>query len=916
MYIKLDKKLIVDIEEIKLLNDSKVKNSYEDLQSTIQKIPTVFKFFERIDIESLVVDGNHFKILVDKDHLYLDNKFVNVSSTYSIDGNNIDLNLYSLLLKDVNLLLRGSVNLDYRESKASFYGNYLLQNRVEGELNTHFSKQNIEFFVTTQKVKNIKFLRKLFRLDKIAEAWMYDNVTGDMQLNYLYGKLNPETFEPILDSIKGEALIKNAQITFNKKVAPVKTSKLTIFYENDTLKFDLYKPKYKHLSIDGSKVEIPHLTSEAKGRVDVLIQTKEILGDEILGILKAYDINLPIKQISGKTDAHVLLKIPYVKPMQTFGNFLLSDSKLLINNSFEFYSKHANVELKNMDVIVKSSHFEIKDLLDSTIDLTIDINKLNAKGMATINKFLIENNKKDVINLNKVKTALALDFTGETFINLQDLKTKIVLNEEFTEVNIDKIQLIEPYSTILKENNIKNGNLKLHIYDENNIKFDGTIIGLDVPIKKDDRKVDTLDIQGELLNKNVLIESEQKDIRIDIKPKEPVKITLDGYDIFPLIETNNTISEQLNVHLLNSAIYLKDETYHAKDVNVVLKKEEVQFSGLVDKIDLPLLTNGKRIRQMQLSGTVKENFIEVISDDKNFYLEILNETDYTLRLNKIDLQYNTNDTAQTNEDIKIIGTNSNIIINDKFKVLSTKYDFILNKSMTKFDLYHNKTNMNYYKDEEGLITINARNVSDVFINSFFQKDFVQGGNLEIEATGKDHIITGRVNFKENKLKNLRTLNNIIILVNTSPGLVNPFLAIPSIFGMVTSDGFNVNGYKVNKGYVDFTYNFDNKFLNMYSINTEGNSVDFDGFATFDFDKDIVHSDMKLIFMKGYSSAIDVIPGLDYILLGDDKQISTLVNIRGSIENPDIKTNVLKDSAMAPLDVIKRIFTLPLKPFLD
>lgn len=916
MYIKLDKKLIVDIEEIKLLGDSKVQNSYEDLQSTIQKIPTVFKFFERIDIESLIVDGNHFKILVDKEHLYLDNKFVNISSTYNINDNQIDLNLYSLLLKDVNLLLRGGVSLDYKESKASFYGKYLLQNKISGELNTHFSKQNIEFFVTTQKIKNIKFLRKLFRLDKIAEEWMYDNVTGDMQLNYLYGKLNPETFEPILESIKGEALIKNAQITFNKKVAPVKTSKLTINYENDTLKFDLYKPKYKNLSVDGSKVEIPNLTSEAKGRVDVLIQTKEILGDEILEILEAYDIILPIKQISGKTNAHVLLKIPYVKPMQTFGNFLLSDSKLLINNSFEFYSKHANVELKNSDVIIKSSHFEIENLLDSTVDLTIDVNKLNAKGMATINKFLIENNKKDVINLSKVKTALALDFTDKTLINLKDLKTKIVLNKDFTKVNIDKIQLIEPYSTILKENNIQKGELSLYIYDENNIKFNGTIVDLDLPVKKDDKKIDTLVIDGELKNKNVRIESKQKDIRIDIKEKEPVKITLRNFDIFPLEETNNKISERIDIHLLNSAVHLDDETYYAQDVNVILEKEEVQFSGIVDKIDLPFLKNGKKIREMNLSGRVKENFIEVISEDKNFHLEVLNETDYTLRLNKIDLQYNTNDTVQTNEDIKVIGTNSNIIINDKFKVLSTKYDFTLNNTMTKFDLYHNKTNMNYYKDEEGLITINAKNVSDVFINSFFQKDFVKGGNLEIEATGKDHIITGRVKFKENRLKNLRTLNNIIILVNTSPGLVNPFLAIPSIFGMVTSDGFNVNGYKVNKGYVDFTHNFENKFLNMYSINTEGNSVDFDGFATFDFNKDIVHSDMKLIFMKGYSSAIDVIPGLDYILLGDDKQISTLVNIRGSIENPDIKTNVLKDSATAPFDVIKRIFTLPLKPFLD
>ena len=256
------------------------------------------------------------------------------------------------------------------------------------------------------------------------------------------------------------------------------------------------------------------------------------------------------------------------------------------------------------------------------------------------------------------------------------------------------------------------------------------------------------------------------------------------------------------------------------------------------------------------------------------------------------------------------------MINKKFKVLSTKYDFTIHDDISKFELYHNKTKMDYLKNSEGLIVIGATNVSDVFINSFFQKDFVKGGNLNIEATGKDDVVTGRINFKNNKLKNLKTLNNIIMLVNTTPALVNPLLAIPSIFGMVTSTGFNLNGYRINKGYVDFTYDFNNKFLNMYKINTIGNSVDFDGFATFDFKKDIVHSDLKLIFMKGYSDVIDIIPGIDYILLGDDKQISTEVNIRGSIDNPDIKTNVLKDTARAPFDVIKRILTLPFKPFMD
>ena len=97
--------------------------------------------------------------------------------------------------------------------------------------------------------------------------------------------------------------------------------------------------------------------------------------------------------------------------------------------------------------------------------------------------------------------------------------------------------------------------------------------------------------------------------------------------------------------------------------------------------------------------------------------------------------------------------------------------------------------------------------------------------------------------------------------------------------MVTEKGFNLSGYKVNEGSVDFTYNIPNRFLNLTKINTIGNSVDFEGYATLDFQNSIVDSKMELIFMKDYSKVINVIPGLDYILLGEDKKVSTSVKLR-------------------------------------
>ena len=347
MYIKLDKKLIVEIEEINVSKKSQVKNSIEDLQSTINKVPTVLQYFSKIDIELLHIDGNDFKILFDNDHIYINNKFVNFASKYQVKDNVMMLDLYSLHLKDIDLLLLGKVKLDYNHDITNFFGHYVYKDNIEGEINSQVSNNHIDFFVTTKPTKSLKFLKDFMTLDSIAEAWMYDNVKGEITLDYLYGKVNIDTMTPILDSIKGYATIKDALVKFNPKLPAIKTSKLSLEYANDNLFIKLIDPQYEGIKIDGSYVNISNMTSLEKGRVDVNIEANHILDDRILNILKAYDLKLPLKQLDGQTKAKVLLKIPYEGAMQTFGDFKVSKSNLLID-SFPFYSKRATVELKKL----------------------------------------------------------------------------------------------------------------------------------------------------------------------------------------------------------------------------------------------------------------------------------------------------------------------------------------------------------------------------------------------------------------------------------------------------------------------------------------------------------------------------------------------------------------------------------------
>jgi hypothetical protein len=77
----MDKKLILNIENIEYKSKkSETKSSFDDLKQNISLLPKVLKLFQNINIERLKIDDNEFKIILDNDNLYLDNKFINISS--------------------------------------------------------------------------------------------------------------------------------------------------------------------------------------------------------------------------------------------------------------------------------------------------------------------------------------------------------------------------------------------------------------------------------------------------------------------------------------------------------------------------------------------------------------------------------------------------------------------------------------------------------------------------------------------------------------------------------------------------------------------------------------------------------------------------------------------------------------------
>jgi hypothetical protein len=150
---------------------------------------------------------------------------------------------------------------------------------------------------------------------------------------------------------------------------------------------------------------------------------------------------------------------------------------------------------------------------------------------------------------------------------------------------------------------------------------------------------------------------------------------------------------------------------------------------------------------------------------------------------------------------------------------------------------------------------------------------------------------------------MNAYNNLIALINTLPSLA-----------FFKSPGFNEDGYEIQSGNVLFTRQGD--ILTIHTIDLDGVSADITGKGTLNLKDETLHVTLQLKTLKDVSGVIGKIPLVNHIILGDDKSISTLITLTGSIHDPHLETQVLQDTLITPFNILRRTIELPFKLFSD
>ena len=155
----MDKKLILTIDNIEYKSEkTTTSSSFEELKNSIELLPKVLNFFQKIKINKLKINDNEFEIILDDEILYLDNKYINIASKIDTISNQVVFELYSLYLKDLNFLFDGKVKIDYFNEKIDYYGNFYYEN-LQSNINVEMTKKIAKFYLVSEPFKSLKFIK-------------------------------------------------------------------------------------------------------------------------------------------------------------------------------------------------------------------------------------------------------------------------------------------------------------------------------------------------------------------------------------------------------------------------------------------------------------------------------------------------------------------------------------------------------------------------------------------------------------------------------------------------------------------------------------------------------------------------------------------------------------------------------------
>ena len=925
LYIKIDKKLIFKVKNIKINKPSSQEpiNFYENIK-IVKNILQYLSFFEEINIKNLSYNDTSFNSITLKNEQFkIDDKFVNLTASLIPNKNKIKYIITNLYIKPKNITIKNINGYFY----ADLRNLYVLLNFKyhNSKLNAHIkvSNKTIEYRGVISNITNqtlLPFKLKNIKLD-IPKIKFNGNKTI-IKLTFFDNKIFYNKIKIKLPKFHIDYNIINKLAIANIDNLYIDSGKFHIYSNNDYIKYK------KDLIIKTPMLEIKNKDMDTK----------------LFHIQGNYDIN--------KTIANINIQ----NTITNYKNDIITASNIKIN-----YNKFVNinipfVELKNKDIDTKLFHIKGKydinktianiniantitnykniDINSSTIKILYDKNTTINIPLLSLNNIKLTNNKiiydkslKIKFNtqtllskkLNSILKVFNIDIpiyqktgknniNGNLTINLDNLKTDTILD-----INTTNSKLMVTPSTCL---NIHKANLKMindKIYLKNtDLDYNQSIINLNYFIKNG-----LIDLNKSLITTNGKFNILDMQNILKIKDyNETLKIDLNNMifnlpELHTSIKINNNIVVQLNKLSIFQPYIDYLHKYNIKGKSIINIANNINIdTNITDTNQTIILANNHYLKKLNLSTkiqdkniTLKNKYINLtIHNDKNISIKgayanlDFNVTSFV----KKDTNQTKNENNETNKSIHInIDGYNTAILFDNHKLYSHKLTIKIKDKNISISSLDKDRNISFIKNGKSF-TAYGINIKDKTFKDLTHTKILNDPNIIFYAYSPDSkLIGGFVEIKKGYIKELKAFNNIIAFINLVPSLVT-FQAV----------GFSNKGYKIKKGHIDFLYK--NHILYFKKLSIKGENITFNGQGYVNFKTKKIKMNVNVNLLV---KLIKDIPIVNYILLGKDGGITLKLTIDGNLDNPKVHKNTISNIISAPFDIIKRTLLTPFRPFM-
>jgi len=394
------------------------------------------------------------------------NNDIDAKIAFAIEKENYTIFIQSLHYQKFKTDIKGEMVIDTSKMKLFAKLNALINHDANLTLYTVADSKKIFYnIIATDKIKNVKNILNMIPFNNSVKYWANDAIQAkSLQLSSLYGYIDFNNLKNSYKHIYVNAAVNQLQYKYNPKLAPIDSKKTLLEFKDGILFIRPLQAYTYNTYLKNSWLKIDFTKKDEL--LDLYLKLDGKLNDDILYLLSAYKIKLPIKQNSGivKSDLHINIDLRTIET-DVVGDFWTKKANMdFIGLNINIYNTH--VHLQNSDITIDKMRAQYKNILDTNVSMRYNAKSAIGKIDFYANSVAFKGLKLDtnttkpfhvVYNLDKKKKVLHLDSSHWLYKNHKLLLEKFSMPfyTEKKEVIIPPVMLrLENIATAFVNGNI------------------------------------------------------------------------------------------------------------------------------------------------------------------------------------------------------------------------------------------------------------------------------------------------------------------------------------------------------------------------------------------------------------------------------------------------------------------------------